>query len=423
MAKDVIANIITLTQDADYGGHVVEIQAKISGAFAIHNAIIEANPYLEIFAPEVTLVNCKTKEFSTAWYGAKSTIGDNSSQLQKCIDTCIANNIKNLYVADNYSFATSLKVAHLSGSTYLAVGLNIYGDSDMWDQKTTLTYTSNTGFAIGWQLAKGGSVSNLWIHGNYTAPAHVDSSYYTTAFTTRTGFNGIVIDYDGTKNTGGSTAFHVKDIMVDGFDVLYSVSPNGVTFNADGLVFTNIRCGNGRIGFQSGQAQEKGNQINNVMSWGSLHTLFSIGKEGKFQGGHYTVIGGNIAGNCVELFDISLSGWNGFSVTNFYAESIARLGTIYAWTSTTRVPVSLNNMNIRFALKSAAGSQTLLLSNSARVKISNSNLWYYGTVGETMLFSGQFTFENCDFGQSTWANNNALNIEYAPGAIVSSHTN
>lgn len=422
MARVLIDTNTALTGDVDYNGDIVEFRAKVSGPFAIRNAIIEANPYLEIFNTEVSLVNCKTREFSTAWFGAKSTNVDNSIQLQKAIDTCIANSIRNLFVAASYNFGTSLKIQNLSGSTYLAATLNIYGDSGMWDGHTTLTYTSNTGFAVGFQLAKGGSIHHLQIKGNYIPPAHVDASYYTTAFPVRAGYNGLVIDWDGSHNTSGSTALSVYDIMVDGFDVLYAVSPNGVTFNADVLSFTNIRCGHGRIGFQSGQAQEKGNQINNIVSWGNLHTLISIGHSSKYQAGQYIIRNGNIAGNCVQLFDVSLSGWNGFAVHGLFAEGIARIGTIYAFTTATLLPVDLQNLYIRFALKASAGSQTLLTSNSVRIKITNSILWYYGTIGETMSFVGPMTFENCDFGRSTWSNSNALHIKYVGGALTTIHT-
>lgn len=37
------------------------------------------------------------------------------------------------------------------------------------------------------------------------------------------------------------------------------------------------------------------------------------------------------------------------------------------------------------------------------VQFTNSTLWYYGIVGESMNFNGRMTFENCDFGASVWA--------------------
>jgi hypothetical protein len=45
--------------------------------------------------------------------------------------------------------------------------------------------------------------------------------------------------------------------VVGNFTIDYLVSPNGKTFNADILVFENIRCGDARVGFASGQARRK----------------------------------------------------------------------------------------------------------------------------------------------------------------------
>jgi hypothetical protein len=396
----------------DFLGQVLRAEwGDVYSNAIIKNAIIEANPYIQIFGENVTLVNCKAREFSTAWFGAKKTNPDNSVQLQSAINACLSNGVKNLFVADSYTYSQSLKVCYLYNGYYIGVNLNIYGEGDMWSDKTTLTYTGNS-FAIGYQMAKGGSISRLRIIGTYVPPAYTGASYYSTPFPVKSGHSGIVIDYDGSKNNGGSTALKVHDIWVDSFDVLYNVSPNGVTFNADCLSFTNIRCGSGRIGFQSGQAQEKGNIINNIVSWSNLHTLISIGKSGKYQAGQYIVRNGNVAGACVQLFDVSCAGWNSFAVDGLTVESIARIGTIHAVTSAYAPSVNLDKLYVRFALKSQAGIQTLLSCNSGTVRISNSNLWYYGTSGEVMKFEGPMTFDNCNFGLSTWINNNALNIKY-----------
>lgn len=384
----------------DGQGKVLRLTGSITRGIIIKNAIIEANSFEQIFDTTVTLINCKAREFSTAWFGAKSIYQDNSVYLQKCIEVCISNNICNLFVADSYSYSKSLKASSLYKGNYVGFALNIYGQGDMWNDRTTLTYTGNE-FAFGVQVAKGGSIRNLCIRGNYQAPAKNDASYYNTPFSVRSGYNGIVIDYDGSKNTSGSSGYTIENTWVDGFDVLYSISPNTVTYNGDMIRLNHIRCGNGRIGVQSNQGQEKGNEINYIASWGSIHTLIQIGKSGKFQAGQYVVRGGNIAGSCVELFDISLAGWNGFSVDGLFAESLGRIGTILAVTSSYMPAVSLDKLYIRFALKPDAGSQMLLSTNSPNLKISNSNLWYYGPSGDVMNFSGPAVFENCDFGLST----------------------
>jgi hypothetical protein len=285
---------------------------------------------------------------------------------------------------------------------YAACRLNWYGDGDIWDGSTTLTYTGTTGYAFGIQMAKGGSIHNLWFKGQFVSPSNNGTAYYTlsdAAFkdaSGRTGrnYSGIVIDPDGGRNPGGSTGLKIYDTSVDGFDILYNVSPSGVTFNADVLEFRNIRCGNGRIGFQSGQAQEKGNTITNIVAWDNLHTLLSIGNAGKVQGGSYTLTGGNIAGSVIRLFHVRLSGWNPFFVNGLTAESIASLGEVYSGDSRYAPTCVLNDLRIRFALPSQAGKQILLAANS-NVRLTNSTLWYYGLPSEELWFSGKPVLENC----------------------------
>lgn len=189
--------------------------------------------------------------------------------------------------------------------------------------------------------------------------------------------------------------------------MLYDISPNGVTFNADIIRFTNIHCGDGRIGIRSGQAQEKGNVIDGIYSWGKLNTLIQIGKSGKYQGGKYDVYNCNIAGNCYQLFDINLSGWNGFSMIGGSIEGISTLGTINAWNSVYMPPVNIANLTVRFL----PGNQTLFTSNSAKVKLSDCALWFYdGKCCQPMNFTGPMTFDNCDFGRGEVINNQAMEI-------------
>lgn len=408
----------TMSGTYDASGSVMHIEGKISGTVTIQNAIIEANPYIQIFGSSVTLINCKTKEFSSAWYGAKKTNADNFNELQKCITACIANSIKNLYIADSYSYSQTLKAFNIYGGQYVGWALNIYGDGDRWDDRQTLTYTGN-GIAFGAQYAKGGSISKLTIRGNYQAPQNTGVGYYNTAFPLKLGNSGIVIDYDGSKNTGGSTGFFIEDTNVDGFDVLYDISPNGVTFNADILHLNNIHCGNGRIGVRNGQAQEKGNEINGIYSWGNLQVLIQIGKSGKQQAGNYIIRGGNIAGNCVQLFDLSLSGWNSFHVYGLYAEDIARIGTIYAWTDIYNPSVGINGLEVQFATQERAGPQTLFNGNSYKIIFRDCDMWYYdGKVGDAMTWGGNFTFDNVDFGGGVWNNPGVLNIKYGNTLLI-----
>lgn len=397
-------------------GKVLKIEAKISGNVTIQNAIIEANPYVQIFDTSVVLQNCKAREFSTAWYGAKRSRTDNSRYLQITSDACIANGINNLYVADSYRYSQSLKICNLYNGIYTGVNLNIYGDGNMHNQQQTLTYTG-TGFGIGVQVAKGGSIRGLWLKGNYEPSTATGANYYNTAWPEMPGHNGIVVDYDGTLNTSGSTDFKVVDCNVSNYDVAYSISPNAVTFNADNLLFDRIRVHDSRIGFQSNQAQEKGNIITFIESWGKLHTLIQIGKSGKFQAGNYVIQNGNIAGEPVQLFDIVLSGWNTFHVKNMYAEALGRVGGINAWTTQAILPAVIT-IDARMKSQTVAGVQTIFTSNTSRIHLRDSRIAYFGETGFNMNFSGHMTIDNCDFGASRVNAPAATVIDYEQGKII-----
>lgn len=175
------------------------------------------------------------------------------------------------------------------------------------------------------------------------------------------------------------------------FCIDFSISPNGVTFNADILIFENIHCGDARIGFANGQAQEKGNVIRGIYSWGRIHTLYSAGKLGKSQAGSYTIDGGNIAGSCIRLFDISQAGWYTTSISNLFAESIASIGSIL-----TQIPANISNCTFHFGVPSVIGRQTLLCTNNEKIVFNSCIFRYYG-LKDPMKFIGNATCNNCYF--------------------------
>jgi len=262
-----------------------------------------------------------------------------------------------------------------------------------------LNYTGTTGFALGIQYGKGSEIDHLKILGKFISPQNTGIDYYNIPmeeYGINTGTSGLVIDYDGSLNTGGSTGLSIHDMWITGFEILYSISPNAVTYNADILIFENIRCGNGRVGFQTGQAQEKGNMIRGIYSWDNIHTLIRIGQAGKAQAGNYTIDGGNIAGGCIRLFDIRESGWFASSISNIFSESIGSIGSITAGSSQNELPTAIKSCIFDFAYKSQAGTQRLLYCNSYYIKFQDCIFRYYGEKDELNMH-GWGTFENCWF--------------------------
>jgi hypothetical protein len=380
-------------------------RGHISGRGTIRGGIIDASLGQWIFDTTLTIIPEGTygQVFSAKWFGA-GKVKDNSDALQKGINTILANHetLRDFFIPKGvYNFSKPLTIASIYKGQYTGCTIHLYGESSFWDccSGTTLRYTSTDGFAIGLQVNKGTEINNLVITGQFKAPGGADSVYYNTPFEKFKDANGkcgetyagIVIDYDGSKNSGGSTGVKIHDVFVGNFSINYLVSPNGKTFNADILLFENIRCGDAKVGFASGQAQEKGNVIRGIYSWGSIHTLISIGRYGKSQAGNYLVDGGNIAGKCIRLFDISQSGWYSTTIANLFSESLATIGTI-----TTQIPVSISNCTFHFVFPEVIGKQTLFYTNNEKTKFSNCIFRYYGSK-QAMKFSGSATYDNCFF--------------------------
>lgn len=378
-------------------------KGHISGKGTIVGGIIDAALTQWIFDTSITIHPSGTygREFSACWYGA-GKFDDNYHALQKGINTILENNrtLRHFYIPrGTYAFSKPLKVASVYKGKYVGIGIHIYGDASFWEccGGTVLEYTATTDFALGLQLNKGSEINNLIIRGQFKSPNLPDMAYYNLPldkFTDANGkchnwYSGLVIDYDNGLGASGSTGVKVHDVQVSNFAIDFSVSPNGITFNADILIFENIRCGDARIGFANGQAQEKGNVIRGIYSWGNIHTLYSAGRLGKLQAGHYTIDGGNIAGRCIRLFDINQAGWYATTISNLFAESIATIGII-----NTQVPTSINNCTFHFAPPKTAGRQVLLSTNSNKLVLNSCTIRYYGFT-DKMRFAGNPVFNNC----------------------------
>lgn len=388
-------------------GTIIKFGSKghIHGKGTIKGGIIDASLMQWIFDTDLTIQPEGTygKDFSARWFGAGYT-KDNSVALQKGINTVLENNstLRNFFIPKGqYLFSQPLTIASIYKGQYVGATIHLYGETSFWDccGGTTLKFTGTTNFAIGLQVNKGTEINNIAVEGQFKAPNVSDTEYYNIPYEKykdangkcSDGYAGIVIDYDGSKNSGGSTGVKIHDVSVSNFTIDYSVSPNGKTFNADILVFENIKCGDARIGFASGQAQEKGNVIRGIYSWGSMHTLISIGKLGKAQAGNYTIDGGNIAGRCIRLFDISQSGWYSSSVSNIFAESLGSIGSVMSV-----IPFAVNNCTFHFRYAKDIGQQTLFYTNTDKAKFTNCIFRYYGSK-EDMKFKGAAAFDNCIF--------------------------
>ena len=402
-----LANALSITKDTtisgtwDLHGKILNLEATVHGRGTIKNALIQANPFIQVFDTTISLSGCHVREFSAMWYGASPANKDNSGPLQQSINTCI-NNFPLYIPAGIYNYSRSLKIFNLYQGRYIGASIHLYGEGGIWKEGTVLHYTGND-FAMGGQYLKGAEIDHLTLQGNFKPPRLNGPAYYAIPFDQFTDpkvsntLAGIVIDYDGSKNTGGSTAVQLHDLNVGNFATDYLVSPNGVTSNADIILMENIRCGDARLGISCGQAQEKGNVIRGLYSWGRIHTIFATNIYGKHQAGNYTIDGGNIAGMPIRLIYNPESGWFPTNISNLYCESLGTVGLVTAGDSRNNMPTSISNCVFDFAYQSQAGTQTLFTGNSSYIKFSNCLFRYYGRYDDTLHFSGVATFENCNF--------------------------
>lgn len=406
----------TISGTWDLHGKILNISAKISGNCTLKNALIEANPFIQIFDTSVTLTGCRAREFSAMWYGASPNNRDNYAALQRAINTCI--NSMPLYIPRGiYNYSRSLKIFVLYKGQYVGASIHMYGDGGIWEEGTVLHYSGND-FALGGQYLKGAEIDHLTLKGNFHSPEINGPAYYSIPFSAyndpKVGQNltGIIIDYDGSKNTGGSTAVQLHDLYVGYFAIDYAISPNGVTFNADIILMENIRCGDARLGISCGQAQEKGNVIRGLYSWGRIHTIFATNIYGKHQAGNYTIDGGNIAGLPIRLIYNPESGWFPTHIYNLFCESLGTIGTITAGDTKNNIPTSINNCVFDFAYIFQAGTQRLFSSNSTFIKFNNCSFRYYGNEKDTLHFAGIATFDNCFFSGPVTGNTGSVYVKY-----------
>lgn len=411
----VFANDTTMSGTYNANGQVMYIYAKISGNVTITNAIIEASPFLNIFDTTVTIgTGCQVSEFSSAWYGAKTSNADNYAYLQKSIDQCKDRFPLLIAGTGKYNYSKSLLISTGTTFPYTQTSLEMYGTASFWDNSKgpELHYTGN-GFALGLQLNKGSKIHDLVITGGFIPPSGTTSQFYNLSFANYqnqsvTGFGaGIWIDPDSSWTyRSGSTGCQFYNLKIAGFDTLICVG-NPIVQNDEILIFKNIQFGNGKVGFKSSQPQEKGNIIDGVYSWGALHTLFMGGANG----GNYYITNANIAGNCIRPFYLTQGGFFPSYISNIYAENIGQFGTI-----TSNLPINISNSVFDFVSSSTIGVQTLVSTNNDLIKFDNCQFRYYGE-STGLKFSGAATYENCLFSGTVTGATGSIFINYSGGAI------
>lgn len=386
--------IISTTWDG--GGRALRFNnKKIRGTGTLKNFIIDASLTEDILDTSINIVNCKAYNnvFSCAWYGAKSSNADNWWNIQKSINTSLSNSIPNCLVPKGvYHYSKPLEIIYLYQTNYVGVTLHFYGESAFWgsDNGSTLAYDHYADCALNLQVNKGTEIDHLNFTGQWKSPTSADSVYYNTVYANYNDvsgnncnewYYGIAIDWRlqpnwASGNRNGSTGLKIHDISITGFTKLIAIS-QGQSANGENLFFENIKLGDARVGIATGQAQEKGNWLRNIISWGRIHTVFQIGVSGAQEtAGDWHIEGGNVDG-AIRIFQISASGWYSTSCKGLYAENIGMIGDLYS-----AVPIPFYNCTFHLKRWTDVGKRIIINSSGTTVVFHDCMVRYYGLGGE-----------------------------------------
>lgn len=404
----------TLASNWDAGGAVLSIRGKISGAYEISNAIIDANLFIQIFDTTITLgANIRCEKFSAMWYGANPSNDDNSVCLQKSINACQDRQYVLFIPGGNYKTTQPLMVIKGEYGNYEQTSIKITGTASFWDNGggSQITYSGDS-CAIGLQLNKGTEISHLIISGVWVSPNGTDSAYFNTSYDNyenqaeHGNGQGIWVDPIGNwSQRSGSTGCYFHDLKIEKFKTLIQIS-NSISQNGEIMIFENIQFGNAKTGVVTSQAQEKGNVFRGIYSWGNIHTLFYFSNSA----GNYYLDGANIAGRCIRLFRVYSQSWFPTHITNYYAENIGTVGSI-----SSNMPMNVSHSVFDFIVPEKVGNATLLATNNAAIKFDNCQFRYYGA-NDNLKFSGNATFENCLFS-GTVTGSTGIFINYSDGTM------
>ncbi len=346
---------------------------------------------------------------------------------QKGIDSCIQNNIPVYFIpAGRYICRKPLILQHWSEAQghYRAFSLTIQGTSTFAGADgsgTILDFQGmKDGFGIGIQGGKGVEIKGMKLIGawDYKFPGayafyNTDLGKFTDGKCRDTrysphfaiaidpfgpsvpadgGYPGLSAFYKG--GTNGSTGTVIEDCFFTNWVGGIITSPNGRTNNADITLGDKIQFGNMKVCVAGCQAQEKMNRISNVMAWGVIHTCFATGIYGKGEPGNWYLDHWNIAGYTNQIVYNNQSGYFPSYFSDIFAESVARIGTIYSMNGTT-----FSNSSINFAGCKEAGSYSEGMISGYGLTFSGCQLRIYGQFTPITISSleGLIHFRDCAF--------------------------
>lgn len=411
------AGMYYLTQDTtvtgtwNLSGNWLKVSpgVKIHGSGTILNYYLDAYYNQNIFDTTLDFSGIRGSingnRVSAIWFGASTSNANNVRYFQRGIDACVNKGFTFYIPSGTYIDSGAIYIRSYDGNGNFQVSqLSILGDYVMncGCLGTVIKDYSKLSCALGIQYGKGCSVSGLYILGKWTPPSMSNlTAYYNLTFnqfmdsTCSAYYCGIATDPQVSSSTSGSTGIVIENCYIGGFTTDIFITANQTSLNNELVTIRFCSLGNSRSCITSTQAQEKLNVIENCMAWESCWCFISIGHTQTGTAGYYVLNDINVAGGCVNPFFVNISGWFGFSVNNFYAESVASLGTI----TTDGAPVSMSNIRVQLVDSSIVGAHYIATTNSKAVIWRDCFFTYFdGRNDHVLPFNGISTFDNCTFG-------------------------
>lgn len=377
------ARVTTMVLDMDGGGTVTcngtlncggkylmwmpGTKLSTSSTLVIDNAIIVGYAKEQLFAStNITLTNCKvgTDRFSSCWYTGVASGLDQQPQFQKSTDTCILNNIKNVYTpafVQPYVLSKGVllsKDANGDGNLEFFT-LNWEGERRCYGNSGDTTLTLQNGvtdsFVIGWQRAKGLRIANMSIQGTNTNIQNLGSTRKwceDQSFNWINGFrNNSSSPYAGLVGDIGSSGVAVgnrypthlsaytdpsgggsTDVVIEGMDIRHFVvnialNPAGLPQNGDLTRIYDCWIQYCYSGIATGESQNRSCICRNIWCWGGVETLFDSRRYGDGTSNPPEVDCVNIAGGVRYLTRMcGFGNSHGQSIRAMHGELLYSLG-------------------------------------------------------------------------------------------------
>jgi hypothetical protein len=345
---------------------------------------------------------------------------DASQEIQAAIDSAIEVGGGTVYIPKgSYGLSQPLIVAKWDSvdEEYEPVSVRIVGDDAMWSTTITRLHAQfKDGFVLGIQRGQGVQVSRLFFTGlyNISGVANYNDTIYKSPITynadptcrnTRySPFAGIVIDpfsytvppdggypaltawYRGSANTNGSRGVLIRDCSFNAFINAISISPNGVTKNAENILIKNNRVQNGLFAV-SGSQEGEIVKIHNIGVWGADRAAFVWNVYGAQTAGAYEINSINLAGSVVDLVYRNSGGSFPLYLTNGFGESMGSWGTWY----TKLKDVAMNNTIQLLQTNSSQNDGYRAPSFTGRgVSIFSAQTRYYGDFNRVLPLYNDF---------------------------------